>query len=65
MRPTAALKNAIAQAWRALRALSADDAYDRYLAHHVRQHADRPPMTRREFYVSEQQRKWTGVSRCC
>ena len=23
------------------------------------------PLSRREFYIGEQQRKWTGVSRCC
>ena len=28
-------------------------------------HADMKPLSRREFYIGNQQRKWTGVSRCC
>jgi uncharacterized short protein YbdD (DUF466 family) len=42
-----------------------DAAYARYLAHHQQTHGDATPMTRREFFVSEQQRKWSGISRCC
>jgi uncharacterized short protein YbdD (DUF466 family) len=52
-------------AWSIIRALSNDDAYERYLAHHASSHPDRTPLSRRAFYLSEQQRKWTGVSRCC
>jgi uncharacterized short protein YbdD (DUF466 family) len=51
--------------WRIVRTLTTDDAYERYVAHHARMHAGSAPMTRRAFYLSEQQRKWTGVSRCC
>jgi uncharacterized short protein YbdD (DUF466 family) len=51
--------------WRMVRALATDDAYERYLAHHERMHSAAAPMTRRAFYLNEQQRKWTGVSRCC
>jgi uncharacterized short protein YbdD (DUF466 family) len=51
--------------WKLLRAMATDDAYERYLVHLVQAHEGAKPMSRREFYVSEQQRKWTGVSRCC
>ena len=51
------------RAWRWLRQLSGDDAYERYRAHPCAHHT--PPLTRREFYRQEQQRKWNGVSRCC
>ena len=53
--------------WKLLRTLASDDAYERYLAHHAQAHADAgaQPLSRREFYLGEQQRKWTGVSRCC
>ena len=51
--------------WRLLRAMATDDAYDQYLLHHAQAHGDTAPLTRREFYIGEQQRKWTGVSRCC
>jgi uncharacterized short protein YbdD (DUF466 family) len=51
--------------WKLVRAMARDDAYERYLAHHAQAHSGAAPMSRREFYVCEQQRKWTGVSRCC
>jgi len=51
--------------WKLVRALATDDAYEKYLAHHAQAHGASAPMSRREFYVGEQQRKWTGVSRCC
>ena len=51
--------------WRWLRALSGDDAYERYLTRHGRRHPDVPPLTPGDFYLQEQRRKWSGVSRCC
>ena len=51
--------------WRFIRSLAMDDAYERYLQRHAAAHADAAPLDRRAFYLSEQQRKWTGVSRCC
>jgi len=47
-----------------LRALSGDDAYERYLRHHAAAHAG-PALTRRAFYAQREERKWSGVSRCC
>jgi len=47
-----------------LRAISGDDAYERYLIHHARSH-EGPPMSRRAFYGEREKRKWSGVSRCC
>ena len=55
----------LAAAWRLLRALSGDDAYERYCAHHAHAHAGEAPLTRRAFYLRSQQSKWSGVSRCC
>lgn len=53
-------------AWlRVVRRLSGDDAYDRYLIHHRQHHRDQVPLDRRAFYLAEQQRKWSGVTRCC
>lgn len=59
------MTRALQSLWRFIRALSMDDAYERYLTHHRAAHADRAPLDRRAFYLKEQQRKWTGVSRCC
>jgi uncharacterized short protein YbdD (DUF466 family) len=52
-------------AWRWLRRLSGDDAYERYLHHHAARHPDTRAPSRREFYAQELERKWSGVSRCC
>ena len=52
-------------AWRYLREVSGDDAYERYLAHHAAAHAGEVPMTRKEHFAERQRQKWTGVTRCC
>jgi uncharacterized short protein YbdD (DUF466 family) len=51
--------------WRALRALSGDDAYDRYRMHHLGAHPEVPLLSRKAFYVDEQRRKWGSINRCC
>ncbi len=53
--------------WWALRQLSGDDAYARYLAHWCESHADEggEPLSPRAFYTAEQERKWNGIKRCC
>jgi uncharacterized short protein YbdD (DUF466 family) len=50
---------------RALRSLVGEDAYRRYLRHASAQHPGLPLMSRRDFYRDAEQRKWSGVSRCC
>jgi uncharacterized short protein YbdD (DUF466 family) len=51
--------------WQWLRRATGDDAYERYLEHRARKHPGEPVITRRAFYEESQQRKWSGVSRCC
>ncbi|MCX7628359.1 MAG: YbdD/YjiX family protein [Methylophilaceae bacterium] len=51
--------------WQALRRLSGDDAYERYLRHHAQHQVSEPPLSREEFYKQWQERKWKGVKRCC
>lgn len=59
------LKLFFASAWSLIRSLATDDAYDKYVAHHAAAHLGTPPLSRRAFYLNQQQCKWTGVSRCC
>ncbi|MGH8188062.1 MAG: CstA-like transporter-associated (seleno)protein [Steroidobacteraceae bacterium] len=59
------MRKRLASLWSLLRTLASDDAYERYLEHHAQAHSGAPPLDRRAFYLREQQRKWTGVSRCC
>ena len=54
-----------AATWNMIRSLATDDAYDKYLAHHAHAHPGSTPLSRRAFYLQQQQSKWTGVSRCC
>lgn len=57
---------ALRAAWDALRRLSGDDAYERYLAHHRRVHAECPPLDRDAFWRAETERRWgPGAQRCC
>ena len=59
------LRQAAARSWRFTRALSSDDAYERYLAHVTRSHPGQVPMTRAQYYRFQQDQKWSRVSRCC
>lgn len=51
--------------WRGIREASGDDAYERYLKHHSREHSGSAPLSRRAYYDHYQQRKWSGINRCC
>lgn len=56
----------IRRCWRALRALTGDDAYERYLTHQRRAHPRDAPLARASFYRLEQERRWGGgANRCC
>jgi len=61
----------IKAAWRVLRRLSGDDAYERYLEHYARYHNDDcehgsdTPLSKQAFFKEWQDEKWHGVKRCC
>jgi uncharacterized short protein YbdD (DUF466 family) len=57
----------LTRVWSALREMSGDDAYERYLAHWRERHAvpGSTPLDRATFFAEKQRRKWSGVSRCC
>ena len=59
------LRACAAALWRGLRAVSGDDAYERYRAHHAAHHPREPLLSRHAFCREAMQRKWGGVSRCC
>ncbi|UNX56244.1 YbdD/YjiX family protein [Georgenia sp. TF02-10] len=70
MRRPAALADRGRRAWRSLRwfarELSGESAYDKYLAHHAREHPGEAPLTARQFWrqrADEQER--TPQARCC
>jgi uncharacterized short protein YbdD (DUF466 family) len=65
-RPVAAVAMRwMAAGWSYLRAVSGDDAYERYLAHHATEHPGQPPMSQKAYFTERQRQKWTGVTRCC
>ena len=53
------------RAWRYLREVTGDDAYERYLAHHTQSHPDQPPLTREQYFRQRQDEKWSKINRCC
>lgn len=55
----------LAAGWSYIRAVSGDDAYERYLAHHANVHPGQEPMSRKAYFTERQRQKWTGVTRCC
>jgi uncharacterized short protein YbdD (DUF466 family) len=56
---------ALCAAWDFVRQVSGDDAYERYLEHASREHPDRPPMPRNEYYRFRTEQKWSRITRCC
>jgi uncharacterized short protein YbdD (DUF466 family) len=59
------LQESLGTLWRALRRCSGDDAYERYLAHCHLAHPGGAPLSAKEFYRRELERKWSGINRCC
>lgn len=57
--------NQLRRFWRAVRQLSGDDAYERYLVQHARHHPGEQALSREEFFRQWQDGKWKGVKRCC
>ncbi len=51
--------------WRGIREWCGDAAYDRYLESHARHFCGAAVLTREEFYLSQLQKKYSRVSRCC
>jgi uncharacterized short protein YbdD (DUF466 family) len=60
-----ALSTAWRRTWAALRAITGDDAYDRYLAHRRLRHPSERALDRDAFYRSELERRWKQPGRCC
>lgn len=61
----------IKQLWSSFRQLTGDDAYERYLQHYA-EHQEinaegkiEPPLSKEAFFKEWQDKKWTGVKRCC
>ncbi len=61
------MKQALRQFWQAIRRLSGDDAYEQYLQHFAQHHAGegKAPLSRQAFFKQWQDKKWSGVKRCC
>lgn len=51
--------------WQSIRQLSGDDGYERYLAHHAAAHPGTSLLSRSAWFTKQQQRKWSGINRCC
>jgi uncharacterized short protein YbdD (DUF466 family) len=60
------MKRLLTRAWRALRTLTGDDAYQRYVEHVRRAHSDVAPLDAATFYREQTERRFSGgPSRCC
>ena len=52
-------------AWRFVRQVSGDDAYERYGEHMARVHPGQLTMSRSQYFRFCQEQKWNRVTRCC
>lgn len=59
------LMNKLYQLWRGIRTLMGDDAYERYLRHHIHAHPACMPLSRKAYFLKTQQRRWDKINRCC
>lgn len=59
------MKSFLTKLWNAIRRLSGDDAYERYLRHLAQHHPKQTPLSREAFFKEWQDNKWKGVKRCC
>ena len=57
----------IKKLWSYVRQLSGDDAYERYLQHFAEhhEHSEESPLSKHAFFKAWQDKKWTGIKRCC
>ena len=58
--------------WETIRRLSGDDAYEQYVLHYQQHYTElidaqhqQPLLSRAAFFKQWQEKKWTGVKRCC
>jgi len=62
------LISALRKAWRYLREVTGDAAYENYVKYCAAKESNSNPpkrMTRAEFYNDAQRRKYSTISRCC
>jgi uncharacterized short protein YbdD (DUF466 family) len=59
------MKSFLTKLWNAIRRLSGDDAYERYLRHLAQHHPEQTPLSREAFFKEWQDNKWKDVKRCC
>jgi uncharacterized short protein YbdD (DUF466 family) len=51
--------------WRGIREWCGDAAYEQYLRASAKRSCDSQVMNREQFYLSQLQKKYSRVSRCC
>jgi uncharacterized short protein YbdD (DUF466 family) len=51
--------------WLGIREWCGDAAYDRYSKSHAKYSCNAVLLTREEFYLSQLQKKYSRISRCC
>ena len=65
LKPLVTVLQSLGRGWQAVRQLSGDDGYERYLAHRAAAHPGMPALPRHAWFVHHQQQKWSGIKRCC
>jgi len=59
------LRRKLIRVWRGIREWCGDAAYEQYLRARAKQSCHCQIMTREQFYLSQLQKKYSCVSRCC
>ena len=59
------LRRKLLRVWRGIREWCGDAAYEQYLRANAKHPGETRSMTREQFYLSQLQKKYSRVSRCC
>jgi uncharacterized short protein YbdD (DUF466 family) len=59
------LRRRLRRVWRGVREWCGDAAYEQYMRASAKRSCDSQMMNREQFYLSQLQKKYSRVSRCC
>ena len=59
------IRRRAARVWLGIREWCGDRAYERYQEAHAKRGSGAAPLSRRDFYVAQLEKRYSRVSRCC
>jgi len=51
--------------WQIMRYLADEGVYEQYVAHFQKNHSNEKMLSKKDFFKQWQNKKWSGINRCC